>query len=151
MTMTTTAEMKTRTTTMTNNATKTILAFGDGSTLVSSPGGDLYWFVYPDGTSAQCPLQQASRYWMQYEESLRVGPNLPQEDFCPEGRPTSYATATPSECPMVSRAVQDYQGGREYSPWQRELLQKLGLTEADADPIGEARKKDKGKKHGDRE
>lgn len=132
------------------DVTKTILAFGDGSRLVSSPGGDLYWIVYPDGSSSQCPLQQASRYWMQYEESLRVGPNLPQEDFYPEGQPAHYATTPPSECPMTNQVVMSYQREHEYTPWQRELLQKLGLTEADVDPMGAARKKDnKGKKRGD--
>lgn len=123
--------------------TKVVLAFGDGSTLVSSPGGDLYWFVYPDGTSVQCPLQQASRYWMQYEDSLQVGPTAPQyQERDSVQSPVGYVPPQPTTAP---RRVQEYQGSQDYSPWQQELLQKLGLTETDLDPTGSMRRKNKRK------
>jgi len=117
------------------NGTKTVLAFEDGSALVSSSGGDLYWLVAPDGTSTPCSLQKACRYWMQYENTLLIGPRpLEQAEVGDQQETLRVARSD------VGRVVEDYGGDEGYSPWQRELLEKLGLTEADLDPTGSLRK-----------
>ena len=121
-----------------HNEVKTLLALGDGSSLVASIGGDQYWIMHQDGSTTPCSLQKASMYWLQYEETLEVGPQYPNAE-APQGVVAACAPASTN--PSIRRNVREFKG--EYSPWQRELLEKLGLTEADVDPLGSRRNKSK--------
>ena len=107
---------------MPNNATKTLLVCGNGDALVASLSGDQYWITNQQGQSTPCPLQQACRCWMQYEQSLQTGPQTPE----------NLALVAQSPVPPPTAVGQTWE---EHTPWQQELLLKLGLTPADVDPL----------------
>jgi hypothetical protein len=130
------------------SGTKTILAFDDGSTLTTTPGGDLYWILSPDGTATPCSLQQASLCWMRYEDSLLAPPPVQLNEGA-TGQNLGYVAVPESSHPAGRVVPAGQESSHEYTPWQRELLDKLGLTADDMDPTGAMRKKNKGKKNKD--
>jgi hypothetical protein len=158
------------------SGTKTILVFEDGSTLEATSGGDQHWIISPNGSAVLCPLQQACLYWAQYEETLTIGPTRPISLVAPPApvvataevtaspvnpmRPTVVPPAVvpyvssgyvppPEARPPANRIVcgpRDKNEDPDYSPWQRELLNKLGLTPEELARQDAAGKKNKGKK-----
>lgn len=139
------------------SGTKTILVFEDGSTMEAASGGDQYWIVSPNGTAKLCPLAQACRYWDQYEASMSVGPQpisltptIPVTQVPTSTPPVSSNYIPPPEArpptPRVVCGYQDQNGGQDYSPWQRELLDKLGLRDEDINTTEPSGKSGKGKK-----
>lgn len=107
---------------MSSENTKVVLVFSNGETLVASPSGDQYWITDQQGQATPCSLQHACRCWQQYEQSLQNGPQV-------TGGPD------PGTCPTAPSTTPTAVSWDEYSPWQRDLLTKLGLTPEDVDPL----------------